>query len=238
MNNKLKQEQIFKNLEAKMTSYRDLISIPVRENGEPLSILKPRDNLMLFNTILEDDLPKFTKTSKIIVRKTVVKKLEAVAETLNRQRPNHNLSVVYGYRSLQTQKNIYEKFKKEFSKKYTEDELEERIHKYIANPSVAGHPTGGAIDVVLSDTNGTNLDFGSPLWVFTKQAYVFNPFVSVKAWNNRMFLRKLMLEQNFAPFDGEWWHFSYGDREWAYYYKKPEAIFRQITTTRILHDGS
>ena len=37
-----------------------------------------------------------------------------------------------------------------------------------------------------------------------------------------------MLEQEFAPYDGEWWHFSYGDREWAFYYKKEKALYKQV----------
>ena len=37
-----------------------------------------------------------------------------------------------------------------------------------------------------------------------------------------------MLEEGFAPYDGEWWHFSFGDKEWAFYYKKDKALFNQI----------
>jgi D-alanyl-D-alanine dipeptidase len=37
-----------------------------------------------------------------------------------------------------------------------------------------------------------------------------------------------MLGVGFAPFDGEWWHFSYGDKEWAAYYNKPNAVYEQI----------
>lgn len=32
---------------------------------------------------------------------------------------------------------------------------------------------------------------------------------------NRFLLQDLMLLVGFAPYYGEWWHFSYGDREWA-----------------------
>ena len=42
---------------------------------------------------------------------------------------------------------------------------------------------------------------------------------------NRALLRDLLLRQGFAPFEGEWWHFSYGDREWAAYYNKDNAIY-------------
>lgn len=27
--------------------------------------------------------------------------------------------------------------------------------------------------------------------------------------------------------DGEWWHFSYGDKEWAYADKMPDALYGQ-----------
>lgn len=43
-----------------------------------------------------------------------------------------------------------------------------------------------------------------------------------------MLLRDCMLTAGFAPYDGEWWHFSYGERDWAHYYKKPNAIYGQV----------
>jgi D-alanyl-D-alanine dipeptidase len=42
-----------------------------------------------------------------------------------------------------------------------------------------------------------------------------------------------MTSVGFAPFDGEWWHFSYGDREWAYFYKKKNALYGQIKVGRL-----
>jgi D-alanyl-D-alanine dipeptidase len=41
-----------------------------------------------------------------------------------------------------------------------------------------------------------------------------------------------MLQEEFAPFDGEYRHFSYGDKERAYYYQKPYAIYNQIDTKK------
>jgi D-alanyl-D-alanine dipeptidase len=61
-----------------------------------------------------------------------------------------------------------------------------------------------------------------------KTTFTFSPFIGKEAWNNRQLLRYVMLSAGFAPFDGEWWHFSYGDREWAFYYKKPYAIYNQL----------
>ena len=71
------------------------------------------------------------------------------------------------------------------------------------------------------------LDFNNP------NIQVFSKNISKIAKNNRMLLRELMLKNEFAPFDGEWWHFSYGDKEWAYYYQKKAAIYTQLLNVKI-----
>jgi D-alanyl-D-alanine dipeptidase len=45
---------------------------------------------------------------------------------------------------------------------------------------------------------------------------------------NRMLLHDLMVDVGFAPFYGEWWHFSYGDKEWAAFYKHSESLYSPI----------
>ncbi len=44
-----------------------------------------------------------------------------------------------------------------------------------------------------------------------------------------------MTAAEFAPFWGEWWHYSFGDCEWATYYEKPNAIYSQKTQQEILN---
>lgn len=64
-----------------------------------------------------------------------------------------------------------------------------------------------------------------------KDTFAFSPYISATAKQNRLMLRKLMMDTGFAPFDVEWWHYSYGDKEWAKYYAKPVAIYEQIEFT-------
>lgn len=45
---------------------------------------------------------------------------------------------------------------------------------------------------------------------------------------NRKLLHDLMILENFAPYYGEWWHFSYGDKEWAWFYNKKNALYKKI----------
>lgn len=62
----------------------------------------------------------------------------------------------------------------------------------------------------------------------SRDAFTFSPFVSREAWEARQLLRRAMMSAGFAPFDGEWWHFSYGDKEWARFYRRPGALYDQV----------
>ncbi|MDR0219791.1 MAG: ATP phosphoribosyltransferase [Lachnospiraceae bacterium] len=174
----------------------------------------------------------------IIVRESVYKKLCKADEALKRINSDWQLLVIYGYRSMDVQQRAFEAKYEELKDKYiNQDELLEAVHRLIAVPEVAGHPTGGAVDVVIQNIKSHSmLDFGSePLDFSTKKMYYASMEISKEAEKNRQLLRRLMGEQDFVPYDGEWWHFSYGDKEWAYYNhrkaarkKKGEADYRDI----------
>ncbi len=105
-----------------------------------------------------------------------------------------------------------------------EDEKTEIVHRSIAVPKVSGYPTGGAVDLQPL-INGQVVDMGTKIWDFSKDSYIFSPFISEAAKKNRGILRTVMIDSGFAPFDGEWWHYSYGDREWAAYYGETNTIY-------------
>lgn len=203
-------------LEKKMVSYKDLLTIHTTENGEKFVEAK-----------------KIPSSTKIILRKRAYEKLIKANELIKKSRPNCSLFITYGYRSLERQTERFLEILRRVSCRFysSANELYEEAHRYVAVPTVAGHPTGGAVDVVIVDLSEKKLDFGSKQYDYsTKNCYVFSPNISKKARNNRMFLRKIIMKVGFAPFDGEWWHFSYGDREWAFYYKKKFAIYKQFPT--------
>jgi len=219
----------YSKLELKMVKYKDLITIPVIENNDPFIIVSQSD-------IPNKYMPGMTDMQKvlgekIIVRKSVYDKLLSAQTDLQKQYPSLSLFLTYGFRSLEIQTARFTQQLKDVSKQFFSDPLAlyEEVHRSIAVPTVAGHPTGGAIDITIVDIkSNTFLNFGTKQYDYTtKDYYVFSPYISNKAKKNRMLLRRVMLEVGFAPFDGEWWHFSYGDREWAYYYNKNSAIYQQ-----------
>ena len=163
-------------------------------------------------------------TPNIIVRETVYNKLCDADRALKRKAGYENCQIVvtYGYRSPEIQENLFNiamAQKREQNPSISEDDLIEMVHREIAHPDVAGHPTGGAVDVIINDClTEKPLEFGTKICDFSsKDIYYASNNINQIERKNRKVLRTVMCQQGFAPYDGEWWHFCYGDKEWAFY---------------------
>jgi zinc D-Ala-D-Ala dipeptidase len=217
-------------LEEKMVKYKDLCSVPVKENNEKFELL---NNNQIPNGYMKGVLDvKKIFGPNILARISVCQKLLVAQKYLQTKHPNLTLYVTFGYRSLKRQTERFITILKSVDSSFYPNpvDLYEEVHRCVAVPTVSGHPTGGAIDIIIKDkTSGKSLDFGSKQYDYsTKGSYVFFPNITKVQKNNRSLLRETLLYAGFAPFDGEWWHFSYGDREWAYYYKRNYAIYSQL----------
>lgn len=169
---------------------------------------------------------------KIFVRKTVAEKLAKVNKILKKEY-KFCLKVVSGYRHPEIQRKYFEKKYQELQKLYPylkDEELKNLTHNFIAVPEVAGHPTGGAVDVTIVDKNGKELDMGTKIGDFSnlEKIKTFAKGISKKQIKNRLLLHDILVNEGFAPFYGEWWHFSYGDREWAYFYGKERSLYSPL----------
>lgn len=206
----------------------ELRAVPVVDNGEPMVSLGANFSGKIF---AHDALMRGFTGDEIFVRAALVDRLETAHRRLKEIRPDWDLQVVYGYRHLDVQIEKFEAQKAKVlaaSPDLTGEALDETVHHFIAVPDVAGHPTGGAVDVRPVDQTGVPAPMGTAISDYTPDTYVFSPFISREAWRNRQILRACMLQAGFAPFDGEWWHFSFGDREWACYYRRPNALYTQV----------
>ena len=100
------------------------------------------------------------------------------------------------------------------------------------------HNTGGAIDIEVIDTHGILIDMGMAIadWVSVAAEMCLpeTNLISAAAQNNRRVLKQTMQTQGFVNYPFEWWHFSYGDRLWAYYEGKREALYGMITDETVL----
>lgn len=220
------KKMYYEMLESTFPTYKEFTTIPVCDNGEPLVPIGSEFEGSL--QILEN-YKQYTG-NQIFVRSHVVMMLIQAQKELREIYPDYNLEVICGYRHPEIQEKTHSEHKKwlkEQNPLLEGDELTEVAHRFSAAPDVAGHPTGGAVDVRIIGSEGSPVNMG-PEFEPSKDIYVFSPFVEKEVWHIRQILRNCMVKAGFAPFDGEWWHFAYGDREWANYYNKPEAIYAQL----------
>lgn len=84
--------------------------------------------------------------------------------------------------------------------------------KYVADPSKGSiHNRGCAVDITLVDSNGNELDMGTPFDFFGEAASHNYEFVSEKVKQNRKLLKEIMQKHQFQSFDSEWWHYNLVD---------------------------
>lgn len=214
----------------KIATYKDLIKIKTLESGEEMVNISEE----LINCICvchKPDMLKYT-SSDIWTRKGVVVKLHNIAQKLRKKFPDYKLKIVYGYRHPSIQKKYFlqrRRIEQFINKNLKEEKLNQITHEKVAFPLVAGHPTGGALDLTIITSKGElNMGTGIAEYSDLEKIKTFSLLINEKQKNNRKLLHDLMLSEGFAPFCGEWWHFSFGDKEWAWFYNKPNAIYDQI----------
>jgi len=76
------------------------------------------------------------------------------------------------------------------------------------------HTTGGAIDVILTDTSGKIFDLVPPLTDWNL-GHVYSNKVPVGAQHRRRILLEAMEAAGFSNYPHAYWHYSYGDSGWA-----------------------
>lgn len=189
-----------------------------------------------FDESIEAQYEKFDMVAyagfEILVRETVARKLALVNKQL-KIKYNLTLRVVYGYRSIEVQTSYFNKKQMELNfsnPELSSDELAALTHNFVAVPDVAGHVTGGAIDLSLVNSSGVPCDMGTEIADFTDEDRIKT--FAERITDNQRWLRQILLDEmtavGFAPFLGEWWHFSYGDREWAAYYGELRALYGPV----------
>lgn len=214
----------------KTATYKELLVLPTNENHEPLVDVRSYDSSIITKYEKWDMLPYTGE--EIYVRATVARKLADAQQALIKNK-NQSLKIVYGYRYPAVQKIYFEKRRtelKDSNSSLSDEALNALTHEFVAMPEVAGHPTGGAIDITIVDNKGNDLDMGTSIADYSapEKIQTFAKGLSDTQKKNRLLLSDLLLGVGFAPFYGEWWHFSYGDREWAHFYRKVSSLYSAI----------
>lgn len=191
-------------------------SIPVRENKESLVPVLSSEKLIVF----------CPNEEVALVRKTVLDKLVKSSSML----PNGlKLKILYGYRSIRIQKKFWEEVCANIKQKnpnLTKQEVENQARRYSAMPNGNGpHQTGGAVDVLIADTNDLPLDFGTEYRGYGDAVPMHSKSITSEQRRNRKMLRSIMQSAGFVYYPGEWWHYSFGDQTWAAYTGNKFALY-------------
>lgn len=152
-----------------IAQYPDLLRIKEAENNEPFVNLQSSPVPWEFDErfqVMASVLP-----GQIIIRKSVRSLLEQAQENLRKTRPDSRLLVTYGFRTLEIQTRMFLRFLIEECAEFVPDpvKLYDKVHKKVAVPTVAGHPTGGAVDVTLVDALGQRLTWDVRFTISTER---------------------------------------------------------------------
>lgn len=93
-------------------------------------------------------------------------------------------------------------------------------------PAAAPHPTGGAVDLTLSGADGAAL----PL-----PACCAGPIPPPDAKTGRL-LAEALVTAGLVNYPARWWHWSYGDRFWAWVARSPHARYGPVPHGPAPHD--
>jgi len=203
-------------------TYAELAAVPPGSSDERLVAVTSYDPAIL----------ESTPRAGLMVRDTVARMLAAANAALRQN--GARLKVADGHRPARIQERYFAEAWEMMRARHPElsdKRLREAVHALSAVPEVAGHPTGGAVDVTAAGPDGADLDMGAALADFDDLSRVptYAPGLSAEQERNRALLHDAMVTAGFAPFYGEWWHFSYGDREWAAFYGRPGALYGSAT---------
>lgn len=164
------------------------------------------------------------------LRKSVAEKLVMAEQFLKSLSGEHlSLKITDAHRPMALQRLYYDQILREIEENegLTGTALYEKAGMYISPPHFfPPHTTGGAIDLTILDLNKQQeLDMGSQIDDTEDKVMMFYSKLSHEQKENRARLFASMLSAGFVNFPAEWWHYSYGDKEWAMRSQKPHAIY-------------
>ncbi|HDS3848115.1 M15 family metallopeptidase [Legionella pneumophila] len=214
---------------------KEIISILVKECGEELIDLK-NQNIIVYGPPPETPL---TANDYTKIRKTVYQKLCLAQNDL----PNGWRFRLYeGLRSLTVQEILFNQQRDNLRQSKQYDSYEDLFNETcrLVSPvvhldgtaNVPPHSTGAAIDIELIDSYGNlvNLGMAAKDWLIVDPdlSETYSKLISEEAMQNRILMLKIMAKHGFVNYPREWWHFSYGDRLWAYMTEHSTAIYGAI----------
>ncbi|MFK3980796.1 M15 family metallopeptidase [Micromonospora sp. NPDC050397] len=190
-----------------------IAEIPVVENGEPLVDLDTVDALRV-------ERRPDSAAPGVSLRLGLVDRLIAAQTLLP---AGLLLLVVDGHRPLTDQRRRLATALDELRRArpdWSEEKVRATVRQRVQPGEFGSHLTGGAVDLTLCHRSGEPLWLGSALHTGPEASsgacYAASPVVSPDARARRLIIRQALAAVDLVNRPTAWWHWSYGDRYWAY----------------------
>lgn len=145
------------------------------------------------------------------------------------------LSLLDAWRPLSLQRQYFDSYVTRVRSQHPEwsdQQIFGETTKFVAPPAnIPPHTTGGAIDITLMDSENKELEMGAASndpFAYDQTAETLSPGISDEAKANRKLMAQALDALSFVNYPTEWWHWSYGDRYWAYYRQQPVALYGSV----------
>lgn len=211
-------------------SFSKAYTLPIVESGEPVVPvgLCPDRVVVLQQYYLEGIKGALPEA---YLREEVFRRLVSAARNLPK---GYRFVLFDGWRPVKLQKGLFSAYVERLRSEYpdaSEKTLQEMASKYVALPSKdparpSPHLTGGAVDCTIADEDGVMLDMGADFdetsnrsksrWLEDRlEAGETLSERELFVLRNRRMLHAVMEKAGFTNYPEEWWHFDYGNQNWA-----------------------
>lgn len=188
--------------------------------------------------LVDSQYVKYGSPTDCYARETVANLLKT-ADKVARDVFGVRLLILDAYRPVSVQTALWDKYYGELKAQYpnlAEEELIPKVTQFVSQPSEdilypSVHNTGGAIDVTLVRSDGTQLDMGTEFDDFSEKAstaYFEKSRAKSYFRNRRRMLYSIMTSVGFTNLPSEWWHYDYGDAFYAYYTCHPRRHMKPL----------
>lgn len=182
------------------------------------------------------------------IREGNLRRLINVAEKLP---AGYKLLIFDAWRSERVQVSLFSEYYRELRNEMPDKDEEELIDltkEFVALPSSdpgapSPHLTGGAVDLTIVDDKGKMLNMGTAFDDTTDKSYTgyFEELAKNKKLteeektilHNRRLLYHLMSDEGFTNYPPEWWHFDFGNQNWAWVKNKGQHAIYGNTSPRL-----
>ncbi len=167
------------------------------------------------------------KEKTAYLRKTVAK---MVCEAKKNLPKGMTFIIRDAWRPQYVQKEIFTEFIKMFQNKYPswpKEKIIKEAKKYVApaqGKNVSGHMTGGAVDLRIIK-NGRKVPMRSSKLTYQENAKPIQPKLPEYIQKNRKIMFEALEKAGLSCNINEFWHWSYGDVQWAKRNKKKVAVY-------------